>query len=76
MQVSFRLDFPAWLLTRTDRDRRVVEDLMLGERTLDVARKFGLSPARISQLRREFKQDWQLFCADPADFEQPRPRVC
>ena len=75
-QVMFRLDFPAWLLTRSDRDRRVIADLMVGERTLDVARKFGLSPARISQLRREFMRDWHLFCADPADFERPRPRVC
>jgi hypothetical protein len=23
-----------------------------------VARKFGLTPARVSQLRREFYQDW------------------
>jgi hypothetical protein len=75
-QVMFRLDFPAWLTTRTDRDRRIIGDLMLGERTLDVARKFGLSPARVSQLRREFMRDWQLFCADPADFERPSPRSC
>jgi hypothetical protein len=70
-QVAFRLDFPAWRLTRTERDRRVVDDLMLGERTLDVAHKYGLSPARISQLRREFLADWTRFTADPAD----RPTV-
>src|SRR5262249_37855710 len=49
-QVVFRCDFPAWLKTRTDRDRRLAEDLMTGERTLDVSTKFGLSPARISRL--------------------------
>jgi hypothetical protein len=65
-QAAFRIDFPAWLGTRTDRDRRVVDDLMLGERTLDVARKYGLSPARISQLRREFLADWTRFTADPS----------
>jgi len=63
-QVSFRCDFPAWRRTRTDRDRRVIDPLMLGERTLDVARRFGLSPARVSQLRREFCGDWTAFCAD------------
>jgi len=63
-QVAFRFDFPAWLLTRTDRDRRIVQDLMRGERTLDVSRKYGTTPARISQLRREFRQDWSRFCGE------------
>jgi hypothetical protein len=61
-QVAFRLDFPAWLRTRTERDRRLAEDLMTGERTSDVSTKYGLSPARISQLRRDFHQDWSHFC--------------
>jgi hypothetical protein len=61
-QAAFRLDFPAWLQTRTERDRRLAEDLMTGERTSDVSTKFGLSPARISQLRRHFHDDWQRFC--------------
>jgi len=60
-QVQFRIDFPSWLLTLTDRDRRVIEDLMVGERTSDVADKFGLTAGRISQLRQEFHQDWQRF---------------
>jgi len=64
-QVSFRCDFPAWIKTRTHRDRRVIEELMTGERTLDVASKHGLSPARVSQLRRAFKLDWEQFC-EPA----------
>jgi hypothetical protein len=61
-QVMFRLDFPAWRRTRTDRDRRVIDDLMVGERTADVASKYGLSPARVSQLRRDLHADWQQFC--------------
>jgi hypothetical protein len=60
-QVAFRLDFPTWRLTRTDRDRRVIDDLMIGERTSDVAARYGLSPARISQLRRDFMDDWNRF---------------
>jgi hypothetical protein len=63
-QVHFRIDFPAWLVTRTDRDRRIVEDLMQGERTMDVADRFGLTQGRISQLRREFHDDWARFCGD------------
>jgi hypothetical protein len=61
-QVAFRLDFPAWLTTRSERDRRLVEILMTGERTSDVSAKFGLTQGRISQLRRDFHQDWERFC--------------
>jgi len=70
-QVSFRLDFPAWLQTRTYRDRRVIEDLLAGERTIDVADKHGLTAGRISQLRRDFMEDWQRFTGDPDDKCQP-----
>jgi hypothetical protein len=66
-QVCFRLDFPVWLNTLSERDQRVVEDLMLGERTLDVARKHGLSPGRVSQLRREFLEGWRHFCGEGED---------
>src|SRR5262249_1531927 len=61
-QASFRIDFPTWLQTRSERDRRLAENLMRGERTLEVSTKFGLSPARISQLRRDFHEDWERFC--------------
>ena len=57
-QVSFRCDFPAWVKTHTDRNRRLIEALMMGERTLDVSSKHGISSARISQLRRWFMEDW------------------
>jgi hypothetical protein len=63
-QAAFRLDFPAWLSTRTVRDRRVINDLMRGERTLQVSQRYGLSPGRVSQLRSEFHADWNHFCAD------------
>lgn len=63
-QVAFRVDFPAWCNTLTERDRRLIEELMLGERTSIVARRFGLTPGRISQRRREFHADWQRFTGD------------
>ena len=66
-QAAFRLDFPAWLAGHSERRRRILLDLMAGERTLDVAHKHGTSPARVSQLRREFHQDWRRFTADPAE---------
>jgi hypothetical protein len=64
-QCAFRIDFPAWRATHAERDRRLLDDLMLGERTLDVAGKYGLSPGRVSQLRREFLTDWRRFISEP-----------
>ena len=75
-QVIFRLDFPAWLARLTARDRSIVENLMVGQRTLDVAGKYGLSPARISQKRREFRQDWRSYCNEDVSTSRPhRPGV-
>jgi hypothetical protein len=71
-QVAFRLDFPAWRLTHADRDRRLIDHLMLGGRTLEASRAFGLSPARISQKRREFHDSWQAFCGDASPADPPR----
>jgi hypothetical protein len=65
-QVVFRIDFRDWLGTLTARNRQVVDDLMAGERTGEVAQTFGLSPGRVSQLRRQFEGDWAVFCYDPA----------
>jgi len=70
---AFRIDFPSWLKTRTERDRRIIEDMMQDERTLDLARKHGISPARVSQLRREFMDDWNRFCGEyPTSPSPPR----
>ena len=64
-QCAFRIDFPAWRATHAERDRRLLDDLMLGERTLDVAGKYGLSPGRVSQLRRQFLLGWRRYVSEP-----------
>jgi hypothetical protein len=63
-QVSFRLDFPDWIRTHAQRDRRVIAELMAGEQTQEVARKHGVSSARISQMRHEYHADWLTFCGE------------
>jgi hypothetical protein len=72
-QVAFRIDFPTWRWTRCECDRRLIDEMMAGEHTLDLADKHGLTPGRVSQLRHEFHQDWQQF----QDGEkQPRQQLC
>lgn len=61
---AMRIDFAAWLLRLPSRLRRIAQMLALGEATKAVAQKFGLCPARISQLRRELRTSWELFVGD------------
>src|SRR5262249_11503739 len=63
-QVCFRIDFPAWLGTLTPRERRIIREMSNNERTLDLSKRFEVSPARISQRRREFHDDWKRFCGE------------
>jgi len=58
---AVRIDFPAWLATHRDRDRRVAEALAGGSTTGEVAGRFGISAARVSQLRGELKASWARF---------------
>ena len=59
-----RIDFAAWLNTLSDRQRKIAGALATGETTKVVARKFGLTAGRISQLRRELKEAWEAFMDD------------
>ncbi len=58
-----RIDFGEWLRTLPGKQSRIALLLATGESTSAAARKFGLSPARISQLRRELLDEWNEFHA-------------
>jgi hypothetical protein len=60
-QAAFRLDFPRSRASLRRRDRKILDALAGGERTADAARRFKISAGRISQLRREFEEDWEQF---------------
>lgn len=69
-----RIDFAAWLRTLPQRERDIAMNLSEGETTGAAARKFGVSPGRISQLRRHFKEAWEEFVgewAKPAAVDGP-----
>jgi len=63
-QVQFRCDFPDWLSSHSRRNRNIVVEMAKGEKTQDLARRFKISPARVSQLRRELHEDWMQFTDD------------
>jgi hypothetical protein len=64
-QVQFRADFPAWLARLPVRDRLVVVRLALGHRTSEVAGAVGVTPARVSQLRGQFRRSYLAFLEGP-----------
>lgn len=59
--VAIRVDFSDWLETLTLRNRRIAEQLAVGETSGYVARMFSVSTGRISQLRRELRESWYKF---------------
>lgn len=60
-QAIFNLDFQAWLAGWSYRHRQIIHHLAAGHRTMAVARKFGVSEGRVSQLRRHYEQSWRQF---------------
>jgi hypothetical protein len=63
-QAAFRIDYPNWLKRLGERNRRIAQDMALGERTKDLADRYGTTQGRISQLRREFRDDWRQFTCE------------
>jgi DNA-directed RNA polymerase specialized sigma24 family protein len=59
-----RIDFGAWLDSLPCRYRRIAEELAVGETTGDVAITCRVSAERVSQLRRELKDDWEKVGGD------------
>ena len=56
-----RIDFAAWLRSLSKRYRKIAMALAVGETTAKVAKMFRLSRGRVSQLRRELLESWQVF---------------
>ncbi len=63
-QVQFRIDFADWLSRLTPRERRIIRAMLRNERTKDISREFEVSQGRISQMRRQFMEDWKRYCGD------------
>jgi hypothetical protein len=60
-QVAAKLDVGAWFATLSRRMKRIAQDLAYGFSTSEVAEKHGVTPGRISQLRRKLEESWEDF---------------
>ena len=70
---AWRIDFAEWLRRLTARLRKIALALAAGETTSAAARMFGVSPARISQIRELLKKSWEAFQGDPEIGAQSQP---
>jgi hypothetical protein len=60
-QVAFRIDWPAFFATLTDRDRKLADFLAQGHSGTAAAARFGISSARVTQLRKHWRRNWLRY---------------
>jgi len=74
-QVQFRLDFPRWRASLGERSRILMDAMVEGHRTNELAAVFNVTQARISQVRRELRDGWLTICGDddPSETQQGEP---
>ena len=65
-QVAAKLDVGAWFATLSRRMKQIARDLAYGFSTSEVAEKHGVTPGRISQLRRTLEESWAAFQQEAA----------
>ncbi len=63
-QVAAKLDVSSWFASLTERMKKIARDLAMGCSTSEVAKTHGISPGRISQLRRILEESWTAFQQD------------
>lgn len=65
-QVTAKMDVSAWFATLTKRMKEIAKDLAFGFTTSEVAKKHGVTPSRISQMRRMLEESWAGFQEEAA----------
>ena len=74
-QVAFRIDFVVFLGVLAERDRRMALALAEGHAAKQVARRFGLTPGRVTQLRQRWRRQWLAFQGETGQIPPARPRL-
>jgi hypothetical protein len=60
-QVAAKMDVGDWFATLTNRMKEIAKDLAFGCSTSEVAKRYGVTAGRISQLRRALEESWVEF---------------
>ena len=68
-----RMDFDQWLQTLPKRLRKIATVLSTSETTSATAKRFNLSPGRISQIRKLLHDAWSRFVSEGPDAADPAP---
>jgi hypothetical protein len=63
--VAAKMDVGAWFATLTQGMRQIANDLAFGCSTSEVAKKYGVTAGRVSQLRQTLKASWAAFQQEP-----------
>jgi hypothetical protein len=63
---AFRIDWPAFLNTLSERDRELAHFLSLGHAASKAAEQFKLTPGRVTQLRQRWCREWRLCQGEDA----------
>ena len=66
LTTDLKMDYEAWYHNQSPRDQDIIHDLSMGYTTSEVAKKFGVSLANISQKRRKYAESWCHFI-DPVE---------
>lgn len=68
-EVCFMLDCEAWIKTLTAQRRKMLERMIAGDTTSELAQHFGVTAGRISQIRKELYDSWKQYQTEQPDDE-------
>jgi hypothetical protein len=69
-QAAFRIDWPEFMRSLSQRDRRLATFLSLGHSAKEGAEKFRVSQGRVTQLRQGWCREWHRLNDEESPFER------
>ena len=66
-----RMDLAAWFQKMSESHRRIAQALAIGNTTSEAAKQFGLSSARVSQIRLLLKESWERLHERGSEAREP-----
>jgi hypothetical protein len=64
--VAAKIDVGAWFSSLSHRMKQIAKDMAFGSSTKELAEKHGVTPGRISQMRRSLERSWAEYQGERA----------